>query len=72
MVINNIPMASKTKPILNISFMSMRLVPNTIVLAAVATGNINPKEAAKVAGIINNKGGKSKSFCKAIITGMAN
>ena len=52
--------------------MSIRFVPNTMVLAAVATGNINPNEAAKVAGIINKSGGKSKSFCKAIITGIAN
>ena len=32
------PITSKTRPTLNISFISIRLVPNTIVLAAVATG----------------------------------
>ena len=52
--------------------MSMRFVPNTMILAAVATGNIKPNEAAKVAGIINKSVGKSRSFCSAIITGMDN
>lgn len=56
------PTISNTKPTLNMSLISIRLVPKTIVLAAVATGNIKPKDAAKVAGIINNSGGKSKSF----------
>lgn len=68
----DMPMKSSTRPTRNISLMSMRLVPNTIVLAAVATGSINPKDAAKVAGIINSKGGKFKSFCKATMMGMAN
>ena len=65
------PIMSKTKPTLNISFISICRVPKTIVFAAVATGSIKPKEAAKVAGIINKSGGNSKSFCKAIIIGMA-
>ena len=71
-VIIKIPKASSTIPTLNMSFMFICLVPNTMVFAAVATGSINPSEAANVAGIISNKGGKSKSFCKAIITGIAN
>ena len=69
---SEIPITSSMIPTLNISFISMRFVPKTMVFAAVATGNINPKEAANVAGIINKSGGKFKSFCKAIITGMAN
>ena len=66
------PSASKTNPTRIISFICICLVPKTIVLAAVATGNINPREAAKVAGIIINKGGMSKSFCSASITGITN
>ncbi len=67
-----IPKISNIKPTLNISFVWIILVPNTMVLAAVATGSIKPMEDANVAGIINNKGDTSIFFCKAIITGIAN
>jgi hypothetical protein len=66
------PIKSKIIPTLNMSLISICLVPKTIVFAAVATGNINPREAANVAGIIKSNGGRFKSFCKANITGMAN
>ena len=55
-VINIIPIKSSAKPVFNMSFTLIRFVPKTIVLAPVATGSINPKDAAKVAGTINNKG----------------
>ena len=71
-VISIMPITSKTRPTLSISFMWISFVPKTIVFAAVATGNIKPREAANVAGIINNNGATSRSFCKAIITGIAN
>ncbi len=45
-----IPARSKHKPIQIIFLMGIFPVPKAMVLAAVATGKANPREAAKVAG----------------------
>ena len=47
-------------------------VPKTIVLGAVATGNIKPKEAAKVAGSISKSGSIFNDCDKAASTGNSN
>ena len=52
----NTPAASIQQPARIISEVWRRCVPNTMVLGAVATGSIKPKEAAKVAGNISNMG----------------
>ena len=55
---------SKIKPIKNMVLIGIFPVPKAIVFGAVATGNINPTEAAKVAGNIITKGSTFKTGAK--------
>jgi hypothetical protein len=61
-VIITIPATSTQNPALYISTTRILLLPKTIVLGAVATGSINPSEAARVAGI-NNMSGSTQAVC---------
>jgi hypothetical protein len=64
-----IPTKFKNNPVLDISKTFNRLVPKTMAFGGVAAGNIKAKEAAIVAGSINNNGLTSKLIANPAITG---
>ena len=72
MAIMIIPIISTQIPARNISLAFTFPVANTMVLGAVAIGKTNPKDAAKVAGIINTNGSKFISLLNAAKTGNIN
>ena len=51
-----IPIIFNQKPVFTISLIFKRLLPKTMALGGVATGNIKANEAAMVAGTIKNNG----------------
>ena len=55
-VISTMPATSSTDPALRMSALRILPLPKTMVLGAVATGNLYPREAASVAGTSNNSG----------------
>lgn len=56
------PAMSSKNPALRMSVARIRPIPNTIVFGGVATGSINPSEAASVAGTISINGAMPVTF----------
>ena len=70
--INKMPNRLTQRPMLYISFTFIKPLPYTIVFGAVATGNIKPSDAAKVAGTIKLNAGRFNETDKANKIGRAN
>ena len=64
-----IPIKFNTKPVLDMSMTFSLLVPKIMAFGAVAAGNIKARDAAIVAGSINNNGFSSRLMAKPAITG---